>query len=385
MEMSMKENFDKPRLKSIAISGFKSFDSDEHLIRFGDATVLIGANGAGKSNVVSFFKMLGFMTTGALQQFVGEQGFAAALLHCGIKKTPVLKAKLEFENETYFYQYEFALEYAAPDSLMFMHEIISFIDKSNAARKEELVLPAWEKESRLSTACDHKASLPFKGIYALLRDCKVYQFHDTSSVSGIRNSGYINEHESLMSDGGNLAAFLYGLKENENTKLHYKKIVRHIAHIFPQFDDFDLKPSARNDNYILLDWREKNNEHKFGPHQISDGTLRFMALAALLLQPPQNLPSVIILDEPELGLHPTAIIALAGMVKDASQYAQVVLATQSPALLDEFRADQIIVVERHPITQSSIFKNYSEEELKDWLTDYALSEIWDKNILGGNP
>ncbi|PGH39424.1 MAG: hypothetical protein CRN43_09115, partial [Candidatus Nephrothrix sp. EaCA] len=269
----------------------------------------------------------------------------------------------------------------------FTHEIVSVINKSNAELKEKFVLQAWDKESRLDNARDDRANIPFKTIYAihaLLRGCKVYQFHDTSSVSRIRTSGYINQHE-LMSDGGNLAAFLYGLKENENTKPHYKKIVRHIAQVFPQFGDFDLKPAARNDNYIMLDWREKNNEYKFGAHQISDGALRFMALAALLLQPPQSLPPVIILDEPELGLHPTAIAALAGMAKDASQHAQVVLATQSPSLLDEFRADQVIVVERDPIARSSLFKKHSAEELKVWLADYALSEIWDKNILGGNP
>ena len=392
-----KENLNKLSLKSIAISGFKSFDGEEHVIRFGDITVLIGANGAGKSNVVSFFKMLGLMAAGALQQYVGEQGFANSLLHCGAKKTPAIKAKLEFENETYSYQYEFALEHTATDSLVFTREIVSVIDKSNAERKEKLVLQAWDKESRLDNALDDRANIPFKTTHhaihvtpaipvipGLLEGFKVYQFHDTSSASRIRTSGYINEHE-LASDGGNLAAFLYGLKENENTKPHYEKIVRHIAQVFPQFGDFDLKPAARNDNYIMLDWREKNNEYKFGAHQISDGTLRFMALAALLLQPPQSLPPVIILDEPELGLHPTAIAALAGMAKDASQHAQVVLATQSPSLLDEFRADQVIVVERDPIARSSLFKKHSAEELKVWLADYALSEIWDKNILGGNP
>jgi predicted ATPase len=225
-----------------------------------------------------------------------------------------------------------------------------------------------------------------KAICALLRNCSVYQFHDTSSTSKIRNSGYINQGDFLYSDGGNLAAFLYGLKENEKNKLYYDKILRHIKQVFPQFGDFDLRPSAGNEKYIMLDWHEQNNvQYKLGAHQLSDGTIRFMALTALLLQPPTNLPSLIVLDEPELGLHPSAIIDLAGMVKMASQHTQIVLATQSPALLDEFTPEQITVIERDPISKSSIFKRFSEEDLKYWLEDYTLSEIWDKNILGGKP
>ena len=181
-------------------------------------------------------------------------------------------------------------------------------------------------------------------------------------------------------------SLLVRIKENKSHKPYYDKIVRHIKQVFIQFEDFNLRATDRNDNFIMLDWQEKNhNEYKFGPHQISDGSIRFMALAALLLQPPKNLPAVIILDEPELGLHPSAIVELAGMVKIASQHTQIVLATQSPSLLDEFSTDQITVIERDPISQSSKFRRYSEEELKDWLNDFTLSEIWDKNILGGKP
>ena len=87
----------------------------------------------------------------------------------------------------------------------------------------------------------------------------------------------------------------------------------------PQFNDFVLNPSARNDNYIMLNWIENDSDYLFGPHQISDGSLRFMALATLLLQPPTTIPSVMILDEPELGLHPSAISLLAGMHRIVEQ------------------------------------------------------------------
>ena len=381
----MKQNAIK--LKAITISGFKSFNNDEHTIEFSSVSVLIGANGAGKSNLVSFFKMVGYMMTAALQQYIGEQGGASSLLNFGPKKTPKLSAKFEFENESAYNAYEFSLAHAAQESLIFTHEILSYQDKKRYGKIIQRELPFGTKESGLKLGVtEWKDFVPAKIIHAILRDCSVYQFHDTSSTSKIRNSGYINQSDFLYSDGGNLAAFLYGLKENEKNRPYYEKIVRHIRQVFPQLGDFALQPSTRNDNYIILDWYEQNNlTYKLGAHQLSDGTIRFMALAALLLQPPQNLPSVIVLDEPELGLHPSAIVELASMVKMASQHTQVVLATQSPALLDEFKPEQITVIERDPISQSSIFKRFTEEDLKVWLEDYTLSEIWDKNILGGKP
>jgi predicted ATPase len=376
------------KLKSITLNGFKSFNSDDHTIEFGDVSVVIGANGAGKSNLVSFFKMVGYMMTTALQQYIGEQGGASSLLNYGPKVTPILSAKFVFNNEEYYDDYFFSLVHAAQESLIFTHEILSFQDKKKYKEVKRIELPvAGMKESGLkSDIPELKEFMPVKKIYSLLRSVRVYQFHDTSSTAKIRNSGYINQGDFLYSDGGNLAAFLYGLKENEKYKPYYDKIVRHIKHVFPQFGDFDLRPNTRNENYIILDWHEQNNtKYKLSVHQLSDGTIRFMALTTLLLQPPKNLPSVIVLDEPELGLHPSAIVELASMVKIASQHAQIVLATQSPALLDEFSPGQITVIERDPITKSSVFKKYTEEDLKDWLEEYTMSEIWDKNIIGGKP
>jgi predicted ATPase len=377
----------KIKLTKITISGFKSFNREEHTIEFGDVSVLIGANGAGKSNLVSFFKMVGYMMTTALQQYIGEQGGASSLLNFGPKKTPKLSAKFEFGNKEAYDAYEFSLAHAAQESLIFTHEILSYQDKTKYKQKSQIALPPGTKESALKLdLAELKNFAPAKIIHLLLCKCKVYQFHDTSSSSKIRNSSYINQNDFLYSDGGNLAAFLYGLKENNTNRPYYEKIVRHIKQVFPQFGDFALQPNTRNENYIILDWYEQGNvEYKLGAHQLSDGTIRFMALAALLLQPPQNLPSIIVLDEPELGLHPSAIVELASMVKIVSQHTQVVLATQSPTLLDEFNPEQITVIERDPISKSSIFKRFTSEDLKVWLEDYTLSEIWDKNILGGKP
>ncbi|MGB0840536.1 MAG: AAA family ATPase, partial [Chitinophagales bacterium] len=155
--------------------------------------------------------------------------------------------------------------------------------------------------------------------------------------------------------------------------------------VMPQFGNFDLQPSKLNKHYIILNYREPHSDYLFGAHQISDGSLRFMCLATLLLQPPETLPAVVILDEPELGLHPAAISILAGMIHTASQNCQVILATQSTRLVDEFDASNIVIVERNEQENCSEFKTLDEDKLKEWLERYSLSELWEKNVLGGRP
>lgn len=121
----------------------------------------------------------------------------------------------------------------------------------------------------------------------------------------------------------------------------------------------------------------------FGPHALSDGTLRFICLATLFLQPPEQLPATIVLDEPELGLHPYAIALLADMVRSAAQHTQVILATQSVTLVNQFEPEDILVVDR--IQGKSAFRRLGKEEMASWLEDYGLGDLWEKNLLGGRP
>jgi predicted ATPase len=175
------------------------------------------------------------------------------------------------------------------------------------------------------------------------------------------------------------------LRSKDPGKRYYDRIVRHIRLMVPQFQDFDLDPLPENDRYVRLNWRQKGSDYLFGPHQLSDGSLRFMALTTLFMQPPDLRPRVIIVDEPELGLHPAAISALAGMVKAVAPATQVVLATQSPRLVDEFSADQVLIVERDETRSRTLFRRLNEKDLAEWLERYCLSELWEKNVLGGRP
>ncbi|OQX72161.1 MAG: hypothetical protein B6D61_14905 [Bacteroidetes bacterium 4484_249] len=375
---------DRLKLKNIEIKGFKSINTKGQNIPIGDITILLGANGSGKSNLISFFQMINYITTGALQKYIGLSGSANSFLYFGSKQTTRITAELTFSDSKSEDKYKFSLAHAAGDILIFTEEILVWKQKDKVT-PFKISLDPGLKESGLFEYCKKNETKTGWVIFNLLKDCQVFQFHDTSSEARIRNSGYINDTEFLRSDGGNLAAFLYAIKNQNDSEKYYERIIRYIKMAMPQFNNFVLLPSAQNQNYIMLNWLENDSEYLFGPHQISDGSLRFMALATLLMQPPKSLPRVVILDEPELGLHPSAISLLAGMVKTASQNCQIILATQSTRLIDEFEANDIVVVERNEKEKCSIFNKLNEEALGNWLDRYSMSELWEKNIIGGRP
>ena len=202
-----------------------------------------------------------------------------------------------------------------------------------------------------------------------------------TDTSGMKRTARINDNRTLRRDGSNLAPFLYYLRSKESSA--YGMIRRTVCLVVPFFDDFILEPQALDEDKIRLEWRHRGSDAYFDASSLSDGSLRFIALATLLLQPTRLLPSLIILDEPELGLHPYAITMLSSLVKQAATKAQVILATQSPLLLDHFEPDDVLVTER--VNGRSEFNRLDRGELEEWLKDYSLGQLWEKNEIGGRP
>ena len=370
---------DQDKLKSICLRGYKSFRDAE--VKFGDITVLLGANGAGKSNLVAFFRMLNFLSTGALQDYIGRSGGSNSLLYYGRQTTAKMQAEVQFEGNDSTTRYIIMLADAAPDTLIFTEERVVF-QQEDHPQPQDILLGAGHKESRLNSEAQ-SSDKTCQVLSGMLSRCQSYQFHDTSLTANIRKSGYIEDAAYLRDNAGNLAAYLHTMQMTHPDC--YRRIVDTIHLVFPSFSDFVLEPSPRNKKYILLNWRERGYaDYLLGPHQLSDATLRFMALTALFLQPSDTMPSVIILDEPELGLHPYAISVFAGMVKSVAANTQVILATQSTRLVDEFEPDQIAVLELEEESGTQ-FKRLNPEKLSEWLKEYSLSELWEKNIFGGRP
>ncbi|WP_016953196.1 AAA family ATPase [Anabaena sp. PCC 7108] len=366
-------------LQRVIINGFKSIKTMDIELR--PLNILIGANGAGKSNLISFFKMLNEMMAGRLQQYIGISGYAQSLLHFGAKITPQIEAKLEFEFHDAPYAYNLRLFHAAGDTLIFAEETLSL---EEATFWENRFLPgtkdslgAGHQETKISAAA-HGGMQTSQVIEFLLNRCRVYHFHDTSSTAAVRQSCYVDDNRWLMPDAGNLAALLLRFREDHSTA--YQRIVKTIRLIAPFFDDFVL---VRRGHHVILNWLHKESDQVFGPHQFSDGTLRAICLTTLLLQPEDELPALIIVDEPELGLHPYALNVVAAMFGKASYHTQILISTQSTSFLDNFNPEDVITVDR--VGKESQFKRLHPEELESWLEEYSLGEIWEKNIIGGSP
>lgn len=193
----------------------------------------------------------------------------------------------------------------------------------------------------------------------------------------MRRSETIDDSDYLRFDAANIAPFLLDLKNNE--KSAYKQIVDTIRLVTPFFDDFILKPNKKEK--VRLRWRQKGSDYPLKPQHLSDGTLRFICLTTALLQP--DPPSTIIIDEPELGLHPYAIEILAELILATSTKTQLIVSTQSPSLVDYFDPEDIIVVNRKK--GASVFQRLNKRELSSWLEDYSIGDLWRKNIVTGGP
>ena len=214
---------------------------------------------------------------------------------------------------------------------------------------------------------------------------QVYHFHDTSEWENIRVSQDLRREDYLMSEAGNLAVFLHNLKERKPH--HYKHILSTIQFVAPFIRDLVVEPQATNDRYVLLRWKDRSGE-TFGPHQLSDGTLRAIALITALLQPDETMPSIMLFDEPELGLHPAAIGLIASLLKSASEKRQVIVATQSPLLIRDYEPEDLIVVDRTEDDKGrgeSTFTRLEAELLASWLSEFNLGELYEKNVTGGGP
>ncbi len=356
------------QLSKIVISGYKSIKKCE--IEFKKINVLIGSNGAGKSNFISAFALLQNILSKNLQVSVAQSGLNS-FFYKGRKETEEISFEVFFGNNSY----GFNLVPTDDNRLIFRKEYFgyygSYENESNVSRGHS--------ESEWQSGC---GNLLDKYVRPILRkqNWRVYHFHDTGRSAKVKQEHNISNNKVLMFDASNLAAFLYRLKLNYEQS--YQEIVRTIQLIAPYFDDFVLEPQEGNEEQIILKWQQIGCEDIFNASQLSDGTLRFICLTTLLLQPHELQPATIIVDEPELGLHPYAITIFSEMVKQLSDEKQIIISTQSVELLNEFDVDDVIVV--NISENGSVFNRLNAEDLEMWLeNDYALGDLWKKNILGG--
>ncbi len=371
-------------IQSVHISGFRSL-ADVRIDGLPQVSVLIGANGSGKSNFIRFFELLTWMLKSPrLAEFVARQGGADDQLFRGRRVTPLIEATVSIQTEAGRDDYQFGLVWSQGDRFIFTEEAVRFAGIEHETARPWLGLGSAHAEALIREAA-HGAGIEAmsgpsaRAILDLFANCAVYQFHDTSDASRFKQRWDIEDCARLRSDGGNLAAILLRLEREDVQR--YDWTCRQIGRILPVFDRFDI-----TDDYgkALLRWKPKESDKTIGAHLTSDGSLRFFALVTLLNLPPQMLPDVLLLDEPELGLHPAAVGLIGQMILDVGREHQVIVATQSPALVDVFDLDQVIVMDLEDGQTKA--RKLDSAEYQQWLADdYTPSELWNMNLLGGRP
>ena len=346
----------------------KGYKSTKHLeLELRPINLLIGANGAGKSNFINLFKFLAKILDSQLQISVGKAGGPDELLHYGRKNTPEMLCEFYFGNNGY----KFALQATEDNRLIFSNECLWWNmqgDRNNSSGHFET-----EIENK-------RTSRIYNFVVPFIRNWRVYHFHDTSESAKMKQYHNIHDNEYFRDDASNLAAFLYRLRNNNPSS--YKRIVKTIRLVAPFFGDFNLRPSPNNKDKIQLEWNEEHHDEPFTASHLSDGTLRFICLATVLLQPEEYKPKSILIDEPELGLHPYAIKVLGSLIKQATTESQLILSTQSVELVNEFEANDIIAVDRED--GSSVFKRIDADKLNEWIGEYSLGELWKKEHAPSN-
>ncbi len=360
---------EKRPIDKLKIQGFKSLQDVE--LDLGKLNVLIGPNGAGKSNLVAYFHMLREMVEGRLQVWVAKRGGADRILSFGRKYTEELSSHLQFGANAY----GFALEATDDDQFIFTDESLYYAGRPPGP----IGISGGNRESHLKAHTSPGGQLRADYCYASITSWKTYHFHDTSETALVKRTGYVHDNRYLRPDASNLAAYLCMLRRDHSDT--YNKIRKIVRLAIPFFNDFVLEPKEiKPDEFtIQLLWQQQDTNYSFLPSQLSDGSLRFICLVTALLQP--NPPSTILIDEPEIGLHPYAITLLGSLMHSASERMQLIVATQSVSMVNQFSIDDLIVIERED--ELSVFKRLNENDFALWLEDYSVGELWEKNVLGG--
>ena len=371
-------------IESVRIRGFRSL-ADIEITEMPQAAVLIGANGSGKSNFIRFFEMLSWMLkTRQLGEFIARQGGADDQLFGGNSLTPRMNGEITMRTISGLNDYRFALSYAHPDRFLFTEEELRFTRSDYRSEAPWQSLGSGHTEANIVEAAQSSAypgvnRTTASVVVNLLRNCAVYQFHDTSDSSHFKSRWDMWENTQLRSHGGNLASVLYRLERQDVRR--YELICRHIGRILPGFDRFAIEEDYGR---VLLRWKAKWSDKTIGAHLTSDGSLRFFALVTLLNLPADMLPDVILLDEPELGLHPAAVALVGGMIKSLSKERQVIIATQSPLLVDAFDLEEVIALELEG--GKTEFRKLKVADYKMWIEDnFSPGQLWQKNLVGGQP
>ena len=370
-----KESAVLERIESIHIKGFRSL-ADVKLDNIPNPMVLLGGNGAGKSNVLRFFELLRETYQYRLSRFVAHGGGADDQLFGGEKETRQIHAAVRFHTGLGINDLSFMLSSDGRDRLDMENEEFHFKPCDGRGAYDYGPGRAGPESGFCEVTHSPKGDPRAKAAIHFLRDCSTYQFNDTSRAAPIKKRWDVEDRHRLLEHGGNLGPILLRLREHHLSK--YELIGRYIRLVLPEFGEFQLDEEYGK---TILGWRSKTTGQTLGAHLTSDGSLRCFCLLTLLNLPDEMLPRIVLLDEPELGLHPAAIAPISHMVKSLARRRQVIVATQSPHFVDAFGLEEMVVLElREGRTAAT---KTDPTRFGRLLKNYSTGELWWKGVLGG--
>jgi len=360
----------------------------EARVALGPMTALIGANGAGKSNFALALRLLSYLESGSLGRFVAEHGGAASLLHRGPKVTPAMTMDLVLRDKGGLLGYRVVLRSTAGDKLSVGEEAVAELSIGGPGTWTTLTSNAFE--SSLAEAAPNLDAA--RRVRFLLQRCKHLHVHDTSQSSLLRGLARIEDGRYLRSNGSNLASYLFKLRgdESEAGRAAWQRILELVRRVAPFIKDLTPTPVRANGGSdeppasgpVRLDWVDELDD-VYSVEHLSDGTLRAIAIVTMLAQPPSALPYLLVIDEPELGLHPLALSLVCELARSVSSRCQILLATQAPGVLDHMKPEELLVADREG--GATRLRTLEPAELAEWTAEYTLAELWNMNVLGARP
>ena len=367
-------------LDQLTMRGFKSIRELKDF-ELKNLNILIGANGAGKSNLISFFRMLQSLMRGGLADYIRNNGGISGILYNGRQVTSQMDFEAIFNRGSYRFSimprpdegadFELVNDVCtAEDGFDKPLRFGSSRDYSSGQIKDRQI----EESSDILMYSKHADP-----VYIAVNSWAIYHFHNTGFDARMRHAEIVEDNKYLRDNASNIAPVLLRLRKEAPRS--YKEILDACRLVTPFLEDFLLEPQRHGpETKVSLTWRTKGSDYPMQPYHLSDGSIRFICLATALLQPEP--PSMIIVDEPELGLHPQAIDILCELIEHAASRTQVIVATQSVLLLNHFAIEDIVVVNRKD--GQSIFERLEHGDFNVWLEEYSVGELWVKNVIRGS-
>lgn len=383
------------KLTQLIIQNYRSLADCTLPLR--DLAVIIGPNGAGKTALLEVFQLLKRGSQQELAKFLETQGgFHAVLNHReGDSISIELSIDAESEESDSPIHYQFELK-GRPLGYTIASERLEWQTDRNASApfryidaghgevryadpaSPESTTPVWGYDPlELALAQAPQVNGEVDALRRTLSQTELYGALDVSPRGIIRLPQSLTPTTLPGPNGDNLFSALYNLRASHRDV--YDRIIDLLHQGFADFDGVEFPVVGAGQ--VTLAWYERGDSQPFYPNQLSEGTLRFLWISTLLLSP--ELPGRLLLDEPEISLHPELLKLLAALLQDASARSAIVVATHSPDLIRWLEPEEVLVADKED--GATRFTWADQMNLDEWLDEYTLRDLWLMGNLGGRP